>query len=75
MCISIVVEILDSHGEASADVSATDTGVRGRGGAENYRVHAARLLAEPPEQIRPARHRRGVHLDIHAFHSQGSLKF
>lgn len=59
------------HGAAGADVGAADAGVRGGGAAEDGRVYTARLLAEPPQPLRPARHRRRMHLDIHALHTQG----
>lgn len=73
-CVCAVVAALVEHGAAGADVGAADAGVRGGGGAEDGGVHAARLLAEPPQPLRPARHPRRLHLDIHALHAQGHLQ-
>lgn len=70
-----MVPPLVEHGAASADVGAADAGVRGGGAAEDDRLHAARLLAEPPQQIRPARHRRWLYMDFYAFHTKGKVTF
>lgn len=68
-----MVPPLVEHGAAGADVGAADAGVRGGGAAEDHRLHAARLLAEPPQQIRPARHRRWVHMDLYALYTKGTI--
>lgn len=68
---SPVVQPLAEHGAPGADLGAADAGVRGGGGAEDRRVHAARLLAEQAQPLRPAGHRGRLHLDIHALHTQG----
>lgn len=69
-----VVSVLTVHGATGADVGAADASVRGGSVAQDHRLHAARLLAEPTQPIRSARHCRWVYLDFHAFYFKGILE-